>query len=255
MRGKRSSRRIKVVGIQREEIDTEQIAMVLWLQAKRQIKERKDAEEQAAKEQADPSDYRYWDDEPVRVVSYDLAWPIRFEEEKRLLEAGIGRWVTGGIHHVGSTAVPGLAAKPVIDIMVGVEDLDSSRPASEPLTQLGYLYAPYREAEMHWFCKPDPAHRTHHLHLVPTGSRRYQDELVLRDLLHSNTRRSSSAWQSATSTTGKPTPMVRVALLHSRLGRRVKAALRSKQISRSKMLSLRRPVAYGYNGSRRKPKS
>jgi GrpB-like predicted nucleotidyltransferase (UPF0157 family) len=183
MRGKRSSRRIKVVGIQREGIDTEQIAMVLWLQAKRQIKERKDAEEQAAKEQADPSDYRYWDDEPVRVVSYDLAWPIRFEEEKRLLEAGIGRWVTGGIHHVGSTAVPGLAAKPVIDIMVGVEDLDSSRPASEPLTQLGYLYAPYREAEMHWFCKPDPAHRTHHLHLVPTGSRRYQDELVLRDFL------------------------------------------------------------------------
>jgi hypothetical protein len=69
------------------------------------------------------------------------------------------------------------------DDKAGVEDLDSSRPASEPLTQLGYLYAPYREAEMHWFCKPDPAHRTHHLHLVPTGSRRYQDELVLRDFL------------------------------------------------------------------------
>jgi len=184
MTGKRgSSRKIKVVGIQREEIDTEQIAMALWLQAKRQIKERKDAEEQAAKDQADPTDYRYWDDEPVRVVPYDLSWPIRFEEEKRLLEPAIGTWVSGGIHHVGSTAVPGLAAKPVIDILVGVESLDSSRPAFEPLAELGYLRAPYREKEMHWFCKPDPAHRTHHLHLVPTGSQRYQDELALRDFL------------------------------------------------------------------------
>jgi GrpB-like predicted nucleotidyltransferase (UPF0157 family) len=183
MTGKRSSRKIKVVGVQREEIDTERLAMALWLQAKRQIKERKDAEEQAIKAQADPSDYRYWDDEPVRVVPYDLAWPIRSEEEKRLLEPTIGKWATGGIHHVGSTAVPGLAAKPVIDILVGVEDLDSSRAAFEPLARLGYLYAPYREKEMHWFCKPDPTHRTHHLHLVPTGSQRYQDELTLRDFL------------------------------------------------------------------------
>ena len=184
MTGKRrSSRKIKVVGVRREEIDTERIAMALWLQAKRQIKERKDAEEQAVKAQADPSDYRYWDDEPVLVGPYDLAWPIRFEEEKRLLEPAIGKLATGGIHHVGSTAVPGLAAKPVIDVLVGVEDLDSSRPAFEPLAQLGYLYAPYRETEMHWLCKPDPAHRTHHLHLVPTGSRRYQDELAFRDFL------------------------------------------------------------------------
>ena len=184
MTGKqRSSRKIKVVGVQREEIDTEQIAMALWLQAKRQIKERKDAEEQAAKEQADPSDYRYWDDEPIHVVPYDLAWPIRFDEERRLLEPVIGKWATGGIHHVGSTAVPGLASKPVIDILVGVKTLDSSRSAFDPLAELGYLYAPYRESVMHWFCKPDPAHRTHHLHLVPTGSQRYQDELTLRDFL------------------------------------------------------------------------
>jgi GrpB-like predicted nucleotidyltransferase (UPF0157 family) len=91
--------------------------------------------------------------------------------------------VTGGIHHVGSTAVPGLDAKPVIDILVGVEDLPSSRASFEPLAQLGYQYAPYREGEMHWFCKPSPTRRTHHLHLMATGSERYRDELAFRDLL------------------------------------------------------------------------
>ena len=61
--------------------------------------------------------------------------------------------------------------------------MESSRAAFEPLAELGYLYAPYRETEMHWFCKPDPTRRTHHLHLVPSGSQRYQDELAFRDFL------------------------------------------------------------------------
>jgi GrpB-like predicted nucleotidyltransferase (UPF0157 family) len=94
--------------------------------------------------------------------------------------------VVGDIHHVGSTAVPGLAAKPIIDILVGVEDLESSRACFDSLAVLGYLYAPYRSEEMHWFCKPDPRHRTHHLHLVPVGSRRYEEELEFRDRLQAN---------------------------------------------------------------------
>jgi GrpB-like predicted nucleotidyltransferase (UPF0157 family)/predicted nucleotidyltransferase len=122
-------------------------------------------------------------DEPVRVVPYNPAWPARFEDEKLTLEKAIAPWVTGGIHHVGSTAVPGLAAKPIIDILVGVEDLASSRACFEALGRLDYKYAPYRSDEMHWFCKPDPEHRTHHLHLVPTGSRRYRAELAFRDEL------------------------------------------------------------------------
>jgi GrpB-like predicted nucleotidyltransferase (UPF0157 family) len=122
-------------------------------------------------------------DEPVRLVPHDPSWPTLFGTEKRLLERSIGRCITGGVHHVGSTAVPGLDAKPVIDILVGVEDLDSSRACFDDLAQLGYLYAPYRSAEMHWFCKPSRRHRTHHLHLVPTGSKRYTDELRFRDRL------------------------------------------------------------------------
>ena len=121
--------------------------------------------------------------EPVLLTPYDPAWPDAFERERGALEAAIGPWVVGGIHHVGSTAVPGLEAKPIVDVLAGVEDLESSRECFEPLAALEYLYAPYRSDEMHWFCKPHPDRRTHHLHLVPAGSRRYVEELAFRDLL------------------------------------------------------------------------
>jgi GrpB-like predicted nucleotidyltransferase (UPF0157 family) len=122
-------------------------------------------------------------DEAVRIVGYDPAWPARFELERRALQSAIGEWAPGGIHHVGSTAVPGTAAKPIIDILVGVLDLQTSRPCIELLGPLGYLYAPYRSAEMHWLCKPHPSRRTHHLHLVPSDSARFRDELLFRDEL------------------------------------------------------------------------
>ena len=61
-----------------------------------------------------------WTDEGVRVVPYEPAWPSRFTAEKALLETVLAEWARGGIHHVGSTAVPGLDAKPVIDILVAV---------------------------------------------------------------------------------------------------------------------------------------
>ena len=125
-------------------------------------------------------------DEPVRIVEYDPAWPDRFEAERALLQDVIGDQVVGGIHHVGSTAVPGLAAKPIIDILVGVTDLHSSRTCFEPLAKLDYLYAPYRADQMHWFCKPDPDRRTHHLHVVPADSDRFREELAFRDHLRAH---------------------------------------------------------------------
>ena len=79
--------------------------------------------------------------------------------------------------------MPGLEAKPIIDILAGVRDLDESRACFEPLARLDYMYAPYLPNEMHWFCKPHPSRRTHHLHLVPAGSKRYADELAFRDRL------------------------------------------------------------------------
>jgi GrpB-like predicted nucleotidyltransferase (UPF0157 family) len=125
-------------------------------------------------------------DEPIRLSAYDHAWPEGFEAEQAALAEAIGEWVVGGIHHVGSTAVPGLEAKPIIDILAGVRDLEASRECFEPLARLHYFYAPYLSEEMHWFCKPHPSRRTHHLHLVPVNTRRYADELTFRDRLRAD---------------------------------------------------------------------
>ena len=125
-------------------------------------------------------------DEVVTILPYDPAWPAEFEREAGLLTEAIGPWITGGVHHVGSTAIPGLAAKPIIDIMAGVAGLDAARPCIDLLAGLHYCYAPYRADVMHWFCKPSPAHRTHHLHLVPTGSERFVDVLAFRDYLRAH---------------------------------------------------------------------
>lgn len=134
----------------------------------------------------DARDPGSWQNEPVRLLPHDPAWARRFEEEASLLRETIGDWITGGIHHVGSTAVVGLDAKPIIDIAVGVASLEATRPCIDLLREIDYLYSPYRGEVMHWFCKPDPARRTHHLHLLPTGSQRFEDELVFRDHLRSH---------------------------------------------------------------------
>jgi GrpB-like predicted nucleotidyltransferase (UPF0157 family) len=75
---------------------------------------------------------------PVVIEPYDPTWPAMFETEKRVLSAILTPWLAGPIEHIGSTAVPGLPAKPVIDIMGAVRDLPSSQPAIEALRSLNY---------------------------------------------------------------------------------------------------------------------
>lgn len=123
---------------------------------------------------------------PVHVVAYDPTWPAWFELEKAVLARVLAPWVTGSIEHVGSTAVVGLVAKPVIDIMVGVESLAASAPTKVILAEHGYQYAEYKTDVMHWFCKPSFEHRTHHLHLVPHQSPLWHERLAFRDLLRSD---------------------------------------------------------------------
>ena len=122
-------------------------------------------------------------EEPIRIQPYDPAWPALFEEERVHLESVLRPWLAGAVEHIGSTAVPGLAAKPVIDIMAGVRGLSSSLDARAAVAPLGYVYYPYRADVMHWFCKPSPARRTHHLHLVPVESPLWADRLLFRDYL------------------------------------------------------------------------
>ena len=123
---------------------------------------------------------------PVELSAYDPAWPAKFETEKAFLINLLGQWQRGGIEHVGSTAVPGLLAKPIIDIMFGVRSLENSKPAIDVLVANGYQYFPYKPDVMHWFCKPSDAFRTHHLHLIPYESPLWQERLQFRDFLRSN---------------------------------------------------------------------
>lgn len=123
---------------------------------------------------------------PVEIVDYDASWPERFRAERHVLETVLKPWLAGAIEHIGSTAIVGMPAKPVIDIMAGVADLDVSRPAIEAVSKLNYAYFPYRTDIMHWFCKPSAAFRTHHLHLVPVGSRRWEECLAFRDAIRND---------------------------------------------------------------------
>jgi len=120
---------------------------------------------------------------PVEIVDYDPAWPARFAEERQALAGVLGPWLAGPIEHIGSTAVPGLAAKPVIDIMAAVETLEGSRDAIEAAATLGYCYFPYQASMRHWMCKPSDAFRTHHLHLVPVGSPQWERPIAFRNYL------------------------------------------------------------------------
>jgi GrpB-like predicted nucleotidyltransferase (UPF0157 family) len=123
---------------------------------------------------------------PIEIVPYNHTWPNLFKQERELLASTIRNWLVGTIEHFGSTAVPGLAAKPVIDVLVGVESLDASRPAIPVLERFGYHYFPYRPDQVHWFCKPSPAFRTHHVHLVPYRSRHWAEQLAFRDYLRAH---------------------------------------------------------------------
>jgi GrpB-like predicted nucleotidyltransferase (UPF0157 family) len=98
-------------------------------------------------------------------------------------------WLDGGIHHVGSTAIPRLAAKPIIDMIAGVRALEEARAAFDPLRALGYRYQEHRP-EAHAFFKPELAadwwEQTHHLHLTEPGSDLWRERLAFRDALRAD---------------------------------------------------------------------
>lgn len=122
-------------------------------------------------------------DAPIEIVEYSPQWPLEFAREQQLVAQALAPWLVGLPRHIGSTAVPGLAAKPIIDIMAPVASLEASAAAIAAATRIGYVFFPYEPEVMHWFCKPSAADRTHHLHLVPTGSRLWRERLAFRDAL------------------------------------------------------------------------
>ena len=125
--------------------------------------------------------------EEVRLVAYDTAWPSRFEAERERLLAKFPQ--LRAVEHFGSTAVPGMPAKPVIDIVAGVESMAVADALFEPI--LGFGYTTSREfnaalADRRWFMRSSGGRRTHHLHLVVFGGRVWAERLRFRDLLRSD---------------------------------------------------------------------
>jgi GrpB-like predicted nucleotidyltransferase (UPF0157 family) len=119
----------------------------------------------------------------IVIVDPDPAWPAEFEAEAaRLREVLDGHLVR--IEHHGSTSVPGLAAKPIIDIQVSLGRVDTA-DLERRLTPLGYAHVPWPgDADGYpFFAKPAEGSRTHHVHACVAGSDAEHRHLVLRDFL------------------------------------------------------------------------
>jgi GrpB-like predicted nucleotidyltransferase (UPF0157 family) len=124
--------------------------------------------------------------QPVEVVDYDPSWPRSYAEERDRIAAALGDTVTA-IEHVGGTAVPGVPAKPVVDIMVGVADIERAGQAVAGLINLGYQYVPELESELperRYFRRGNP--ESHHIHMVAVDSDFWEEHLLFRDYLRSH---------------------------------------------------------------------
>ena len=124
----------------------------------------------------------------VEVVGYDGEWPQKYRAEKRELERVFGP-VAVCFHHAGSTSVPGLAAKPVIDIFVEVCDLNRVDSLHPKMERLGY--EPMGEAGIpnRRFFRKGGNQRTHHVHCFLTGGKEIQRHLAFRDYLRNHPHR------------------------------------------------------------------
>lgn len=127
-------------------------------------------------------------DQRVEVVSYDPAWPGLFAAQQRAVEELLGPWLAGPAEHIGSTAVPGLRAKPVVDMLAPVTSLANARAAIPALTRAGWWDWPDDPARRYrlWFLRPSPEARTHHLHVLQQDDPHARALLAFRDLLRSD---------------------------------------------------------------------
>jgi GrpB-like predicted nucleotidyltransferase (UPF0157 family) len=122
---------------------------------------------------------------PVEIIEYDHAWADDFAALGSTLRAALGD-VAMRIDHIGSTAVPGLDAKPIIDVQISVWSLEPVDDFRAPLEGLGYVYRSGNpERTKRYFREPDGAARTH-IHVLRLGSFSQQFPLLFRDYLRSH---------------------------------------------------------------------
>lgn len=124
----------------------------------------------------------------VQIQTYDLEWPTQFTlERSRLNQCFPNAFLA--IEHFGSTAVPGLAAKPVIDMLAGVDSMHVADELLGPLCQVGYDMSAEFNATLQdrrWLMRHKDGKRTHHLHLVIYGQHEWQSRLAFRDALRND---------------------------------------------------------------------
>jgi GrpB-like predicted nucleotidyltransferase (UPF0157 family) len=125
---------------------------------------------------------------PLVITDYNPEWPRMYEKEKTLILQSIGH-IIADIEHIGSTSVPGLGAKPIVDIMIGLHRLDDAAECIPRLEAIGHTYHPEFEdqvPERRFFRKgPDEA-RTHHIHMVERSSSFWADRIVFRDYMRTH---------------------------------------------------------------------
>ncbi len=120
---------------------------------------------------------------PVVITNYDSNWPRMFEDERARILAVLGDKVVA-IEHIGSTAVVGLGAKPIIDVMIGVRSLPDAEPCISGLASIGYKYSPENEKvfpERRFFDRP-----SYHLHVVDVSSDFWRRHIIFRDYLRTH---------------------------------------------------------------------
>lgn len=132
------------------------------------------------------------------VVPYDASWVTAFEAERDELRRVLAGRLVADVEHVGSTSIPGMPAKPLIDMVAGIGSLDDAGRADAALSGLRYVYRRHRP-EARLFIKVDARSGldTHHLHLTEPGSALWVERLTFRDALRADPvlRREYSAWK------------------------------------------------------------
>lgn len=122
--------------------------------------------------------------DPIAIVPYDPAWPSRFEEMRGRLAAALGQ-IAVRIDHVGSTAVPGLAAKPVVDIQVSVPDVEDEAAYKPPIEAQGFELR-WTEPGHRYFRPPPGLPRLWQVHVCSVGSEWQRVHLLFRDYLRAH---------------------------------------------------------------------
>jgi GrpB-like predicted nucleotidyltransferase (UPF0157 family) len=122
---------------------------------------------------------------PIRIVPYEPSWPALFRQTAAPMREALGH-VALRIDHIGSTAVPGLAAKPVIDIQISVPSFDPLNAFRDPLEKLGYVFRSENPDRMKRYFREAPGARRTHIHIQLHGSWSEQLALLFRDYLRTH---------------------------------------------------------------------